>query len=151
MSLLMIGDITAAYGKAIVLQNLSLRVAEGEICALLGSNGSGSDFALVLDAMNVVVPVGIGVVVGIVGVSNLLRWLLAHHAKPTLGALLGLLFGAVVGLWPFQQPVPPQPGDVIKGRVLTQAEIAEVEADDWRLERFSPTAGQVGVSLGRLR
>ena len=41
MSLLMISDLTAAYGKAIVLQNLSLRVAEGEICALLGSNGSG--------------------------------------------------------------------------------------------------------------
>jgi len=41
MNLLVIGDITAAYGKAIVLQNLSLRVAEGEICALLGSNGSG--------------------------------------------------------------------------------------------------------------
>ena len=41
MSLLMISDITAAYGKAIVLQNLSLKVAEGEICALLGSNGSG--------------------------------------------------------------------------------------------------------------
>ena len=41
MNLLMISDITAAYGKAIVLQNLSLKVAEGEICALLGSNGSG--------------------------------------------------------------------------------------------------------------
>jgi len=37
----MLRDITACYGKAIVLQNLSLNVAEGKICALLGSNGSG--------------------------------------------------------------------------------------------------------------
>ena len=41
MSLLLISDITAGYGKAIVLQNLSLAVEAGEICALLGSNGSG--------------------------------------------------------------------------------------------------------------
>jgi putative membrane protein len=113
---------------------------------LLGSAGQAADFALVLDAMTVVVPVGIGVVIGIVGVSNLLRWLLRRHPKPTLGALLGLLFGAVVGLFPFQQPVAPQPGDVIKGRTLSASELAEVDPEDWRLERFSPGAGQVGTS-----
>jgi len=35
-----------------------------------------------------------GLVIGIVGVSNLLRWLLDRYAKATLGALLGLLLGA---------------------------------------------------------
>ena len=113
---------------------------------LLGSNGSGTDLALVIDAMSTVVPVGIGVVIGIVGVSNLLRWLLQRHPKPTLGALLGLLFGAVVGLWPFQQPVAPLAGDLIKGRLLSTSEVAEVDPKDWALERFSPTAGQVGSS-----
>lgn len=41
MSLLTVNKITAAYGKAIVLENLSFSVEEGEISALLGSNGSG--------------------------------------------------------------------------------------------------------------
>lgn len=41
MSLLSISNITVGYGKAIVLQNLSLTVEAGKICALLGSNGSG--------------------------------------------------------------------------------------------------------------
>lgn len=41
MSLLVVDNITAGYGKAVVLQNLSLDVEEGEISALLGSNGSG--------------------------------------------------------------------------------------------------------------
>lgn len=41
MSLLIVDNITAAYGKAVVLQNLSFKVEEGEISALLGSNGSG--------------------------------------------------------------------------------------------------------------
>ena len=89
----------------------------------------------------------IGVVVGIVGVSNLLKWLLDRFAKPTLGALLGLLLGAVVGLWHFQNPVPPQPGDRIGGQVVTAEELGAIEVDDWRVEIFTPAAGQVGGSL----
>ncbi len=41
MSLLVVDNITAGYGKAVILQNLNLNVEEGEISALLGSNGSG--------------------------------------------------------------------------------------------------------------
>ncbi len=107
----------------------------------------GPDFALVLESMHVVVPVGIGVVVGIVGVSNLLRWLLDRFEKATLGALLGLLFGAVVGLWPFQAPVPPQPGDVIEGQVVTRENVAEIKIEDWQLVGFDPTAGQAAGAL----
>jgi putative membrane protein len=115
---------------------------------LLGDNGGGSDLALVLEAMRVVVPVGIGVVIGIVGVSNGIRWLLRRHAKPTLGVLLGLLFGAVVGLWPFQQPVAPRAGDIIKGRVLEARDLDSVETRDWRLERFAPAPMQMASALG---
>jgi putative membrane protein len=115
---------------------------------LLGDGGL--DLALLMDAMWVIVPVGIGVVVGIVGVSNALKWLFERYEKATLGALLGLLFGAVVGLWPFQMPVAPQPGDVIKGRVVSVESAPEIEQDDWRLERFDPTGGQAGAALGLL-
>jgi putative membrane protein len=107
----------------------------------------GPDLGLVMDSMHVVIPVGIGVVVGIVGVSNLLRWLLDRFEKATLGALLGLLFGAVVGLWPFQAPVAPQPGDVIEGTTVTEANLSEIEIGDWRLERFDPSPGQAAGSL----
>jgi len=116
---------------------------------LLGDSATGAaaDFALVLDALWVVVPLGIGIVIGVVGVSNLLRWLLHHYEKPTLGALLGLLLGAVVGLFPFQEGRPPEPGDVIKGRVVTVETAATIEVDDWPVVRFTPTGSQVGTSL----
>jgi len=113
---------------------------------LLGD--AGIDVALLLDALRVVIPVGIGVLIGIVGVSNAIKWLLDRHAKPTLGALLGLLLGAVVGLWPFQTPVAPKPGDVIKGQVVSAETLADIDQEDWRLERFTPSIGQVGASLG---
>ena len=114
--------------------------------ALLGDGGV--DIALLIEAMWIVVPVGIGVVIGVVGVSNALKWLLDHYAKATLGALLGLLFGAVVGLWPFQMPVEPNVGDMIKGRVVTVETLNEIEQDDWRLERFDPSGGQLATALG---
>ncbi len=116
---------------------------------LLGdaASGSAADLALVLDALWVVVPLGIGIVIGVVGVSNLLRWLLHRYEKPTLGALLGLLLGAVVGLFPFQEGWPPKPGDVVKGRVVTLETASTIEVDDWPVVRFTPTGAQVGGSV----
>jgi putative membrane protein len=117
---------------------------------LLGNatGGVGPDFALILDAMHVVIPLGLGVVAGVVGVSNLLRWLLLRFEKPTLGVLLGLLLGAVVGLWPFQQARQPEPGEVVKGRVVTADNAASFSSEDWPLHSFEPSAKQVGASLG---
>jgi len=109
---------------------------------------AGLDMELVLGSLGVVVPVGLGVLVGVVGVSNLLRWLMDRYEAATLGVLLGLLVGAVVGLYPFQAPMAPEPGFMHHGRVLEAHELAAVEREDWPLARFSPTAGQVGGSLG---
>jgi putative membrane protein len=115
---------------------------------LLGDGaGSGMDIALILDTATVVIPLGLGIVVGVVGVSNLLQWLLRRYEKATLGVLLGLLLGAVVGLWPFQEPRLPEVGETIKGRVVTAASIAEIEKDDWPLVSFDASGGQYGASL----
>ena len=110
---------------------------------------SARDFAAAMEpGMNVVLPVGIGVLVGVVGVSNLLKWLLNRYEKATLGVLLGLLVGAVAGLWPFQQPVEPVPGDIIKGIVQTVETIAELDKDDYPTTYFRPTIIQVAGAFG---
>lgn len=107
------------------------------------------DIAGAIDpVLGVVLPVGLGVVVGVAAVSNLIEWLLKHLERPTLGVLLGLLVGAVVGLWPFQEGVAPAPGDVVKGREMTPELIADLDADDYPVQRFTPTGGQVAGSLG---
>jgi putative membrane protein len=115
---------------------------------LLGVDGGGSDMDLVMEAMKIVIPVGIGVVIGVVGVSNLLRVLLDRFEKPTLGILLGLLLGSVVGLYPFQVPVRPDAGFVHRGTLLDAAAIAELKPKYWPLERFAPGAGQLAGSAG---
>lgn len=113
-----------------------------------GLLGNPIDWGLVVSAVKVGFPVGLGVVLGVVGVSNLLRLLLDRYRKPTLGALLGLLLGAVVGLWPFQQTVAPAPGDVIKGVVVTAENAESFDREDWPTARFTPSGGQAAMALG---
>ena len=112
-----------------------------------GLTSSPRDWDLVIEAMRVGVPVGIGIVAGVVGVSNLLRYLLDRYRKPTLGALLGLLLGAIIGIWPFQQAVPPAPGQTIKATVVTSENAGSFDAEDWPTKRFSPSIMQVLASL----
>lgn len=101
-----------------------------------------------LDALVVVIPIGFGVVVGIAGVSNLLRWLLHRYEKATLAVLLGLLLGAPAGLYPFREAIAPQPGDTFEGEVLTEETAAEVDPKDWETRAFTPTGLQIAASLG---
>lgn len=79
-----------AWGRGLVFGR-----AEGAANVELGS------------VLGVVVPVGVGVVIGMVGVSSLLKWALARHKDTTLGALFGLLLGSLLSLWPFQRPLAP--------------------------------------------
>ncbi len=62
-----------------------------------------ADMAAITECLKIVVPVGIGAVAGIIGLSNLLKWLLRRYQRVTLGVLLGVLLGSVAGLWPFSQ------------------------------------------------
>ncbi len=110
----------------------------------------GGSFApeLLGQALTVLAPVGVCVAVGIIGVANLIRWLLDRFEKPTLGMLLGLLLGSVIGLYPFQGPVPPEAGDLHKGHVLTAQAAADLDEEDWPTQRFAPSPPQAALSFG---
>jgi putative membrane protein len=96
-----------AGASAMILPGVSgayLLLVLGQYETILGAidqckRGLGGEPGLLGDAMHVVVPVAIGVLVGVVGVSNLVRWALKRHEKATLGVLLRLLFGSVLGFF----------------------------------------------------
>lgn len=54
--------------------------------------------------LEVLLPVGLGLVIGIAVLSNVLGYLLRRQRKVTLGFLFGLLLGSVLGLFPFKAP-----------------------------------------------
>ncbi len=120
------------------------------------------DVAAITDVgLHVILPVGLGVVIGVVVVSNVLAWLLKRYRRATLGVLLGLLVGAVVGLWPFQAPVNAQAGMRLKGQTVVQGidvdtgETALVydatgktlEAEDLPTTFFKPVGAQIGGAV----
>lgn len=105
----------AGFGAfaAMMLPGLSggyLLVLSGQYVTILGAvdgvktgllSAGSPDWASLIGTFGVLVPFAIGALAALVGVSNLIRYLLRVQRSATLGVLLGLLAGAVFGLWPF--------------------------------------------------
>lgn len=62
-----------------------------------------------INAFRVILPVGIGVILSVVLVTNILKWLLKTHEKPTIGCLLGIVLGSAVTL--AMENIPPTASD----------------------------------------
>jgi len=99
-------------------------------------------------AWSIGLPVGLGIILGVLGASNLLKICLERFRAATLGVLLGLLVGAVIGLWPFQGGVKPLPGDVLKGRVMTEQSILDLNPKDYPTQYFRPDVGHAAGAVG---
>jgi putative membrane protein len=83
--------------------------------------------AAVSIGLRVIFPIGIGVLLGIGGLTNVLRALLKRYHQATLGFLLGLLLGSVLGLYPFA-PLQEKGEIIAPARELTPLNIALVLA-----------------------
>ena len=109
-----------AGGAAMILPGVSgayLLLVLGQYRAIVDAVASvvasarAGDAAAVAATLPILLPVAVGVGLGVVGVSNLVKLLLTRYRRATLGFLLGLLLGSVIGLWPFPTvPSAPQAG-----------------------------------------
>lgn len=77
------------------------------------------DLDTVAAALPVLLPVAVGAGLGVLAVSNVVKLLLARYRRATLGFLLGLLLGSVIGLWPFE--TAPSPARATGGALLALA------------------------------
>ena len=147
-----------AAGAAMILPGLSgsyVLLVLGQYVVILTtidearSAVSARDLEAMSAAGMTMLPVAVGVVIGIGLVGILVRWLLAHAQSWTMGLLLGLLIGALLGLWPFRVAVPPPVGSVVRGVEVTSVEQAEaIKPKYWPTEGFTPSGTQVGQAMG---
>ena len=99
-----------------------LLVLSGQYVAILGAvdgfkeallSGGVPDWQGLVAVSRVLAPFAVGALAALIGVSNLIGYLLRRQRSATLGVLLGLLAGAVLGLWPFEAsragPAFPEP------------------------------------------
>lgn len=81
--------------------------------------------------VRVIGPVVVGAALGIGLLSNVLKWFLTRHSAVCHGALLGLLLGSVLGLWPFQEPSNPDLAD----KRVRRAVVMLVEGENFEAVR----------------
>lgn len=55
--------------------------------------------------MGIIVPVAIGVIVGLLAFSHFLSWLLSRYASQTMAVLTGFIFGSLGTIWPWKTPI----------------------------------------------
>lgn len=144
-SAMILPGISGGYLLLLLGQYLPILRGIDELKQALGSLDFAALGAIML---SLVIPLGLGILAGAALISNLLRFLLARYRKQTLGVLLGILLGAVVGLWPFQEAIKPEPGDLYKGQVLNRELIEDLKADEYPTEIRTPAAGEAVAALG---
>lgn len=88
------------------------------ICSMILPGLSGS-FVLVLmgnyqlvmiDAVNnldlgIILPVGLGAIIGLLAFSHLLSWILKKYKNQTISSLTGFMLGSLLILWPWKEAV----------------------------------------------
>ncbi len=139
----------AAGAAAMILPGLSggyLLLVLGQYVPILGAldrllDGLRSqDLGAAVDAAAVLLPVAAGIAVGATAISNAVRFALRRFRAQTFGVLMGLLLGAVVGLWPFEAEV----------RLLQAAAscglVAAGFALTWAVSRLGRDTGETGIS-----
>lgn len=63
----------------------------------------------------IIVPFGIGAILGVIGLSNVLKWTIRRYSSATHGFLMGLLLGSPLCLWPF----PPDGQEPTTTRIIS--------------------------------
>ena len=134
----------AAGAAAMILPGVSgayLLLVLGQYEPILGAIDqvleglSGLDAGAVVKAAGGLLPVLVGIAVGATLISNAVRFALQRFRKATLGVLMGLLLGAIVGLWPFEDPASPAPLQAVSALGLAGAGFVRT----WTISRFGTT------------
>ena len=92
---------------------------------------------------SVIVPFGIGVVLGLMAFSRLLAWLLRMWQRVTLLAICGVLIGSLWIVWPFQE----RRFEIVRGkrRLMESEPVWPASADEATLGAFALMAA--GLAL----
>jgi putative membrane protein len=142
ISAMILPGISGAYLLLVLGRYVVILAAIAELMTWATSLGKEGDLAA---GLHVLVPVAIGALVCMVALSNFLKWVLHRHAPVTLGLLLGVLLGSVIGIWPFS--AASQPRDYGIGAALAIAGFLAT----WQLSSKTSKRRKVQTSKPRSR
>lgn len=91
------------------------------------------------EALPILIPVGIGAVVGLIALSRFLTWLFKHFHDEAVGMITGFVVGSLVVIWPWKEEMPARNDG---GHLLVKTEERALEARPGTLAEVK--AGLVG-------
>jgi len=62
----------------------------------------GGDFSQMTDALMIIIPVGIGLVIGLLAFSHILSWIYKKFKNQTIALLTGFILGSLGIIWPWK-------------------------------------------------
>ncbi|MFG0334165.1 MAG: DUF368 domain-containing protein, partial [Maioricimonas sp. JB049] len=104
---------------------------------------------ITLESVSIVAVFGAGCVLGLIGFSKCLRWLLARHESLTMSVLCGFMAGSLWKIWPFQRDVSPEGVVEFKHRVYEHIPLADVPINGrfWLTVAIATVAGGLVLAL----
>lgn len=119
MSAMILPGISGAYMLLITNRYESILAAIALFKQYAFSWGNEGDPVIFL---RVILPAWLGAMTSLILFSNFIKWLLHRHERFSIGLLLGILLGSVIGIWPFD--ATSTAGDVFIGLTVAAAGFA---------------------------
>lgn len=116
--LFLIGCITAATMIVPGISGSFILMLLGFYEPITGTIASITDFSLLVHNISVLVPFGIGVLVGFVLIAKLIEYLLKKHEVITYYAILGFIFSSIISLIMGFAGVSTSTSEIIVGALL---------------------------------
>lgn len=103
ISSMIIPGISGSY-VLILLGNYSLIMLDS--VTRLGDGIKAMDWTKIREALAIIVPVGVGCVVGIVVLSRFLSWLFRRFHDAAVALMTGFVLGSLLVIWPWKRMIP---------------------------------------------
>lgn len=91
------------------------------------------------EALPVVIPVGIGAVVGLLVLARLLSWLFKNWHDVAVALIAGFIAGSLLVIWPWKDEVPARNDD---GQILVKTEEREMVGREGTLAEVKESKGE---------
>lgn len=96
--LLFIIGVALAVSKIVPgLSGAAILLAIGLYTPLMDLVG-GLDMSIIMDRISAIAVIGVGIIVGVLGLSKIIDWFLANHRRSTYYCILGMTLGSVVAV-----------------------------------------------------